>query len=126
MASKKHSNKMLAKQSENAEDEDSNGERWAGHGIETCEGGFRCTLCDSGLMTGSLVVDRHIETAKHARRVTEPQCAEIPQELLDQGIVRGENNQYKCNLCNAQMASMIVITAHVGSAKHQRRVTESG
>lgn len=106
---------------------------WDKQGIVRRHDGLYCTMCNKGPMTVPLVVERHMEGAKHRKNFEEafgePDVAskhsELPEEFADQGIIAGDGinglkiGEYKCITCETgPLASLDTVKGHLASKRH--------
>lgn len=109
-------------------------DEWVPHGIVRKADGLWCSLCEKGPMTMPIVVDRHIEGAKH-RKALEHKASvydesgavrELPAKYAEAGIIAGDANnpklkvgEFKCILCDAgPFNTLTVVDVHLKSKKH--------
>jgi len=108
---------------------------WAEQGIVRRHDGLWCSLCSKGPMLHSEVMERHIESRGHARKVqvpADPEAAppvEVPEALALRGLACGHPGhsrvlpgQYRCTFCDAgPFQTLEAAKAHLRGRQHLKR-----
>jgi len=113
-------------------------DEWVVHGIVRKADGLWCSLCEKGPMTMPIVVERHIEGAKHKKALEQKASVydengavrELPAKYVEAGIIAGDANnpklklgEYKCSLCDAgPFNTLSVVDVHLTSKKHLKAI----
>jgi len=115
---------------------------WTEQGIVRKHDGLYCTICDKGPMVVPMVVERHMEGAKHRKKLEvqrndgkdlaandhQPAPGELEEKYVINCIIAGDGirpecklGEYKCELCSdGPFNSLCTVDAHIGSKKHMK------
>mmetsp|Transcript_113655 Transcript_113655/g.361046 ORF Transcript_113655/g.361046 Transcript_113655/m.361046 type:complete len:790 (-) Transcript_113655:100-2469(-) len=109
---------------------------WEEQGITRRHDGLYCTTCTKGPMTVPMVVERHLESHKHRKKIEERMGIsggdgaplELPEEWVMEGIIGADGvndlkpGEFTCQHCGAKLASNN-IEAHLKSKKHLKHTS---
>mmetsp|Transcript_81091 Transcript_81091/g.211358 ORF Transcript_81091/g.211358 Transcript_81091/m.211358 type:complete len:732 (+) Transcript_81091:70-2265(+) len=109
---------------------------WEEQGITRRHDGLYCTTCTKGPMTVPMVVERHLESHKHRKKIEERMGIsggdgaplELPEEWVMQGIIGADGvndlkpGEFTCQHCDAKLA-LNNIEAHLKSKKHLKHTS---
>lgn len=106
---------------------------WAEQGIVRRHDGLWCAMCDKGPMTVALVLERHMEGAKHKKKLANRAhvlgaALELTEDLIESGIYTSDGTnelkvgEFKCKICDAgPFASLVVAEQHLRSKRHLKK-----
>lgn len=107
---------------------------WEEQGIVRRHDGLYCVTCDKGPMTVPLVVERHMEGAKHKKKmemrngVVPGQTPELSEDYMVQGIYTADGinelqeGEYKCKICDAgPFKNLTAVDDHLKSKRHLKK-----
>mmetsp|Transcript_39504 Transcript_39504/g.62717 ORF Transcript_39504/g.62717 Transcript_39504/m.62717 type:complete len:928 (+) Transcript_39504:71-2854(+) len=110
---------------------------WEAEGIVQRADGLWCSLCDKGPMNMPVVIERHMESARHRKKLQQRNDVYadpkngilhvLEQRYVDAGIIKGDGVNHphlrigdmKCTICDAgPFNNLATVDAHLASKRH--------